>query len=406
MGLTAEEARRRLEMDGPNAIPEQRRNKLVALLAKLWGPVPWLLEAAIVLELALGNDVQATVIAVLVALDAVLALREEGGAAEALVLLRQRLSVTARVERDGAWLEVPAAELVAGDLIHVRQGDLVPADLTVGSGEISLDQSVLTGESLAVVGRDGATCYSGSIVVRGEATGEVTATGQRTYFGHTAELVRTSRAPGRLEQLIMGFVRALLILDAALALLALGDGLLRYLGWEQLVPFVVILVIAAVPIALPTTFTLASALGARELAGHGVLVTRLEAIEEAASMEVLCTDKTGTITENALEVGDLVPEPPATADELLEAAAGGERRDPGSTRLGYLARCQGSGAVVARSSCGVHAVLPRYRALRGAHRVGHRSAEVANADFHNRELTTTSSGSRGSRAFVSGTRTD
>jgi len=301
-GLTSQQAASKLAQDGPNAIPETKRNPLLAFLAKLWGPIPWLLEAAIVLELGLGNYVQALVIAILVALDATLAFREEGGAQEALELLRQRLQVQARVKRDGTWQELPASEIVQGDLVHVRQGDLVPADLELTSGEVSLDQSALTGESLAVTSRPGGKAYSGSLVVRGEATGNVVATGQRTYFGRTAELVGTTHAPGRLEQLIMGFVKALLILDVGLAVLALGDGFLRHLGWQQLLPFVVILVVAAVPIALPTTFTLASALGARELAGRGVLVTHLAAIEEAASMEVLCTDKTGTITQNTLAV--------------------------------------------------------------------------------------------------------
>lgn len=301
-GLGSQEAAARLARDGPNAIPEPKRNPLLAFLSKLWGPIPWLLEAAIVLELGLGNYVQALVIAILVALDATLAFREEGGAQEALELLRQRLEIQARVKRDGTWQELLASEIVQGDLVHIRQGDLVPADLEITSGEVSLDQSALTGESLAVTSRPGDKAYSGSLVVRGEATGTVVATGQRTYFGRTAELVGTSHAPGRLEQLIMGFVKALLVLDVGLAVLALGDGFLRHLGWQQLLPFVVILVVAAVPIALPTTFTLASALGARELAGRGVLVTHLAAIEEAASMEVLCTDKTGTITQNTLAV--------------------------------------------------------------------------------------------------------
>jgi H+-transporting ATPase len=305
-GLSSQQAATKLAQDGPNAIPESKRNPLLAFLSKLWGPIPWLLEAAIVLELGLGNYVQALVIAILVALDATLAFREEGGAQEALELLRQRLEVQARVKRDGTWQELPASQIVQGDLVHVRQGDLVPADLEITSGEISLDQSALTGESLAVTSRPGSKAYSGSLVVRGEATGNVLATGQRTYFGRTAELVGTTHAPGRLEQLIMGFVKALLILDVGLAVLALGDGFLRHLGWQQLLPFVVILVVAAVPIALPTTFTLASALGARELAGRGVLVTHLAAIEEAASMEVLCTDKTGTITQNTLAVDQTV----------------------------------------------------------------------------------------------------
>ncbi len=320
-GLTGEEAARRLARDGPNAIPEVRRSKALLFAAKLWGPVPWLLEAAIVLELVLGNVAQAVIIAVLVGLDAVLSFREEGDAQAALDLLRRRLTVEARVYRDGTWSRVAAAELVRGDLVHVRQGDLVPADLLVSTGEVALDQSALTGESNAVAVEPGGHAYSGAIVVRGEATGRVEATGTSTFFGRTAELVGSSHAPGRLEALIMGFVKALLALDAVLVVTVLVVGVSRHLAWSELLPFAVILVVAAVPVALPTTFTLASALGSRELADRGVLVTRLEAIEEAAGMEVLCSDKTGTITENRLAVESLRPYGGCDEEHLLQVAA-------------------------------------------------------------------------------------
>jgi len=320
-GLTSREAAARLARDGPNAIPEAHRNMVLAFLAKLWGPVPWLLEAAIVLELALGNIAQAVIIAILVGLDAVLSFREEGDAQAALDLLRQRLSVEARVYRDGDWAHVAAAELVRDDLVHVRQGDLVPADLILTTGEVGLDQSALTGESNAVTVTTGGRAYSGAIVVRGEASGQVEATGTGTFFGRTAELVGSSHAPGRLEQLIMGFVKALLILDVALVAVVLADGALRHQAWATLLPFAVILVVAAVPVALPTTFTLASALGSRELADQGVLVTRLAAIEEAASMEVLCSDKTGTITENHLTLASLKTYGSCDEAHLLAVAA-------------------------------------------------------------------------------------
>jgi len=320
-GLTSAEAAARLVQEGPNAIPEAHRNVVLAFLAKLWGPVPWLLEAAIVLELALGNVVQAVIIAILVGLDAVLSFREEGDAQAALDLLRQRLSIEARVCRDGDWTRVPAEELVRDDLVHVRQGDLVPADLILTDGQVSLDQSALTGESNAVTVTTKARAYSGSIVVRGEASGRVEATGTETFFGRTAQLVGNSHAPGRLEQLIMGFVKALLILDLALVVLVLADGALRHQAWTALLPFAIILIVAAIPVALPTTFTLASALGSRELADKGVLVTRLAAIEEAASMEVLCSDKTGTITENHLTLADLKAYGSCDATHLLAVAA-------------------------------------------------------------------------------------
>ena len=330
VGLSSAEAAQRLARDGPNAIPEVHQSKLALLASKLWGPVPWLLEAAIVLELVLGNDVQALIIAVLVALDAALSFREEGGAQEALALLRKQLQVIARVYRDGSWQELSAESLVEGDVVHLRQGDLVSADVELSEGQLAVDQSQLTGESLAKTVSAGELAWSGSIVVRGEATGTVTATGPRTKFGHTAELVSTSHAPGRLEQLIMGFVTALLVLDAGLVALVLVDGAVRHLPWSSLLPFAVILVVAAVPVALPTTFTLASALGSQELAAKGVLVTRLAAIEEAASMEILCSDKTGTITKNQLAVSGVVAYgcDEAHVVQLAGAASDAATQDP------------------------------------------------------------------------------
>jgi len=319
-GISEVEARLRLQRDGPNAISEAPRSKLALLGGKLWGPVPWLLEAAVILELALGNYVQAAIITVLVATDALLSFREEGGAQEALALLKERLGVEARVRRDGTWRSTPAEELVTGDVVHIRQGDLVPADLLLLSGDVALDQSSLTGESVTVTASKESPAYSGSMVVRGEATGLVRATGARTYFGRTAELVSSSHAPGRLEQLIMGFVKALLALDVLLVATVLLDGVFRHLAWSEMLPFAVILVVAAVPVALPTTFTLASALGSRELADKGVLVTRLAAIEEAAGMEVLCSDKTGTITENRLAVSRVLAYG-EKEDHVLQAAA-------------------------------------------------------------------------------------
>lgn len=342
-GLSSDEAARRLAAEGPNAIPEARQSKLALLASKLWGPVPWLLEAAIVLELVLGNDVQALIIAILMALDAGLSFREEGSAQEALALLRRQLQVLSRVCRDGTWREIPAQSLVRDDLVHLRQGDLVPADIEILDGELALDQSSLTGESLAKTAATGAQAWSGSVVVRGEATGTVRATGPRTEFGRTAELVSTSHAPGRLEQLIMGFVTALLVLDAGLVVLVLVDGAVRHMAWSGLLPFAVILVVAAVPVALPTTFTLASALGSRELAARGVLVTRLAAIEEAASMEVLCSDKTGTITENHLAVSGVVAYGGDEAHVLQLAGAASDAATQDPLDLAILAEMQHRG---------------------------------------------------------------
>ena len=301
-GLSEAEAAERLARFGPNALVEKRRHLLRALAAKLAGPVPFLLEAAVVLERAAGKVTEAAIVAAHVVFNGALSFVREGRAASALSLLRSRLAVRARVRRDGRWQVIDATGLMPGDVVHVRVGDIVPADLAVTDGTASVDQSVLTGESADVEAAAGGACYAGSVVRRGEATGEVTATGPRTSFGHTAELVRTAKTASHLEETIFKIVWALLALDGALVVAVVAYGIVARLPASEPLPFVLILVVATVPVALPATFTLAASVGALELARSGVLVTHLSAIEEAAAMDLLCSDKTGTITENRLLV--------------------------------------------------------------------------------------------------------
>jgi H+-transporting ATPase len=321
LGLSSAEAERRLKEAGPNTVPEEKRHPLRALLLKFWAPVPWMLEAAVVLEIALGKIDEAGVIAALLVLNAILAFAQESRADRALALLRGRLSALARVRRDGRWHVIPAGELVPGDAIHLRLGDIVPADVRIGSGQMLLDQSALTGESLPVEAAAGAAAYAGATVRRGEATGEVTATGARTYFGRTAELVRAAKTVTHLEGLIFAIVRYLVALDVALVVALLAYAIATGLPLTDTLPFALVLLVASVPAALPATFTLAQAFGAQELARRGVLVTRLSAIEEAAAMDVLATDKTGTITENRLTLAALEASAPHTEDELVRLAA-------------------------------------------------------------------------------------
>jgi H+-transporting ATPase len=320
-GLSSAEAARRLRELGPNAVPQEKRRPLRTLALKFWSPVPWMLEAAVVLQVALGKVDEAAVIAALLVLNALLSFLQEGRADRALALLRGRLSARARVRRDGAWRVIAASELVPGDSIHLRLGDIVPADVRIGSGQMLLDQSALTGESLPVEAAQGAAAYAGSTVRRGEATGEVTATGTRTYFGRTAELVRAAKTATHLEGLIFTIVRYLVALDVALVVALLAYAIATGLPLTDTLPFALVLLVASVPAALPATFTLAQAFGAQELAHRGVLVTRLSAIEEAAAMDVLATDKTGTITENRLTLAALEPSAPRTENELLRLAA-------------------------------------------------------------------------------------
>ncbi|MHB1801222.1 MAG: plasma-membrane proton-efflux P-type ATPase [Actinomycetes bacterium] len=327
LGLTHAEAAERLVRQGPNEIPQPVTHRVRALAAKFWAPVPWLLEAAVVLELVLGNALQGGIFAVLLIVNAVLAFTQESRSAAAVDLLRARLQVQARVDRDGTWSTVAARELVEGDLVRLRAGDFVPADVVLAGGELEVDQAALTGESLPVrvsgpehAGVAGGQAWSGSVVRRGEADATVTATGARTRFARTAELVGTTHAPGHLETLILGIVRWLVIIDLGLAAVVVVYGAATHLGWRDLLPFVLILVVASVPVALPATFTLATAIGSRRLARTGVLVTRLAAIEEAAAMSTLCADKTGTLTQNTLTVSAVLARPGQQQAQVLAAA--------------------------------------------------------------------------------------
>lgn len=320
-GLTAAEAAERRQQFGPNVVARMRPRGMGALFGKFWGVVPWMLEIAIVLDLVLGRRIEAIVIAALLVFNALVGFMQEGRAQKALALLRQRLTVTARVRRDERWQELPAAQLVPDDLVRLRMGDVVPADVRLTDGQVQVDQSQLTGESLPVEHQAGTMIYAGSLVSRGEATGVVTATGERTYFGKTAELVRVAEAPRRVEILIVRIAKYLGALVIVLAVAVLAATMLQGKPLIEMLPFGLMLLVASVPVALPMMFTMSAALGARALAESGVLVTRLSAIQDAAAMDVLCLDKTGTITENRLTVGKVEAFANATADDVLRLAA-------------------------------------------------------------------------------------
>ncbi len=306
-GLSGAEAKRRLAQFGPNAVTEEDSPTWRRLLVKFWAPVPWMLEAAVILQLALGKYVEALVIAVLVLFNAALGFVQESRARTTLEALKSRLALMASVRRDGAWQTVPAAELVPGDLIKLSLGGIVPADARLTGGEVLLDQSTLTGESLPVEGEAGRIAYAGALVRRGEALAQVTATGARTRFGRTAELVRTAHGTSTQQTTVLRVVRNLAIFNGAVIVALVAYGSVLGLQTQAMISLTLTAILAAIPVALPATFTLASALGARALAAHGVLPTRLSAVEEAATLDVLCSDKTGTITRNALAVTAVRP---------------------------------------------------------------------------------------------------
>ena len=348
VGLTSAEAADRLLAAGANEVAAEKIHPWRDFLTKFWAPVPWMLEAVIALQLVLGKQGEAVVIAVLLVVNAVLGFLQEGRANRALALLRTRLNVQARVLRDGQWQLKPARELVPGDFVHVRMGDLIPADLRLTEGELQIDQSSLTGESLPIEARLGADVFSGSMATRGEASGEVTATGTHTRFGKTAELVRSAKTVSHLQSIIFGIVKYLVAFDVALVLLLLWYALMTGMPLTDVLPFALILLVASVPVALPATFTLATALGSLELAQCGVLVTRLSAIEEAAAMDVLASDKTGTITENRLVLAQWQPwNGVAEADLLCYAGWASDAATQDPIDLAILARVQEQGALSA-----------------------------------------------------------
>jgi H+-transporting ATPase len=320
-GLTSDEAHARLEKDGPNAMPDTSAHPLRNAMAKFWAPVPWLLEASIVLELVLHKYYEAAIIAALLVFNAALAYFQEGRAQATLAALKSRLALNASVQRDGVWKTVPAAELVCGDLVKLSLGGVVAADVHLTAGSVELDQSMLTGESLPIDAGPGADTYAGALVKRGEATAVVTATGTRTKFGRTAELVRTAHVVSTQQKAVLKIVRNLAIFNGVL-IIAMGIyAYTQAMPWSEIVPLLLTSVLAAIPVALPATFTLAAAVGARSLAKLGVLPTRLSAVDEAASIDILCSDKTGTLTLNALSVTSVRPLPGFDEAHVLGMAA-------------------------------------------------------------------------------------
>ena len=320
-GLTSEEARRRLNKVGPNTMPDTALHPLRMALEKFWAPVPWMLEAATVLELALGKYVEAGIIAALLVFNAALGLFQESRAQATLAALKSRLALNASVRRGNVWMTLPAADLVPGDVIKLSLGGVVAADARLIDGGILLDQSMLTGESMPIEAGTGVQAYAGALVRRGEAIAEVTATGVRTKFGRTAELIRTAHVVSSQQNAVLRVVRNLAAFNGVVIVMLVIYARFLKMPVAEIIPLVLTAVLASIPVALPATFTLAAALGARALAKLGVLPTRLSAVDEAASMDVLCSDKTGTLTLNSLTVTSVHPMPGYDEVRVLALAA-------------------------------------------------------------------------------------
>ncbi len=302
-GLTSVEAGSRLQKFGPNAMPDTALHPLRRALMQFWTAVPWMLEAAIVLEVVLGKYFEAAIIACLLVFNAALGFFQEGHAQATLAALKARLALNAAVKRDNAWKTIPVSELVVGDVVKLSLGAVVPADVHLTDGSVLIDQSMLTGESVPIEASAGFDTYASALVRRGEAVAEVTATGARTKFGRTAELVRTAHVVSSQQKAVLRVVRNLALSNGCIIILLVvyARALLK-MQTGEIVPLVLTAILASIPVALPATFTLAAAIGAKALAKLNVLPTRLSAVDEAASIDVLCVDKTGTLTRNALTV--------------------------------------------------------------------------------------------------------
>jgi len=306
-GLSSAEAARRLSESGPNEVAAEEAHSVGRWLRHFRSPVPWMLEATIALQVVAGERIEAAMVAVLLLINVAMGVVQEGRANATLALLRQRLAPKARVRRDGTWHDVPASGLVVGDVVQLTLGGIVPADMRLTSGAILLDQSMLTGESVAVEQTAGALAYASALVRRGEAVGEVMATGTRTYFGRTAELVRSADVESSEQKAVLGVVKALTAVNMAIVVAMVAYARVIGMTVAEIVPLVLAALLSAVPVAMPAVFTLAATLGARRLAAQDVLLARLPALQEAAMIDVLCVDKTGTLTENSLGVAEVVP---------------------------------------------------------------------------------------------------
>ncbi len=320
-GLTSSEARRRLQAYGPNEVPEKQERPVLRFLRKFWGLTPWMLEFTALLTFLLQSLGDTYIILALLVMNGIMGFYQEERASAAITYLRGQLQVSARVRRDGTWSLVPARELVPGDLVRIRIGDFVPADLRTHEGRVEVDQSAVTGESLSVEKGPGQVVVSGSTITRGEATAVVVATGVKTAFGKTVELVQIAKPRLHMEEVTSKVVQWLLVMVGSLLAIGIAFTALQGRDVVSILPLAVVLLVSAIPVALPTMFTISMALGSLELAKKGVLITRLSAGEDAATMDVLCADKTGTITLNRLRVVETVPLDGYSDRDVLRFAA-------------------------------------------------------------------------------------
>jgi H+-transporting ATPase len=344
-GLSGAEAAKRLTQYGPNAIPEKKDNPVLKFLTYFWGPIPWMIEAAVVLSGVVQHWLDFGVILVLLCSNAVVGFWEEHQAGDAIAALRSKLAVTARVRRDGTWTNPNAAELVPGDVVRLRLGDIVPGDARLLAGDpIEVDESTLTGESLPATRKPGDAVFSGSIVRQGETDAMIYATGLNTYFGKTAQLVESAHTVSHFQRAVLKIGDYLIVLASVLVLLVVGVALYRRDPLLDTLEFALVLLVAAIPVAMPTVLSVTMAVGAKLLAKKQAIVTRLAAIEELAGVDILCSDKTGTLTQNKLTLGDpFSVHGIAPAQVILDAALASRAEDKDTIDLAVIAGVKSDG---------------------------------------------------------------
>ena len=331
-GLTQAEAQKRLTQYGPNEIEEKKTNTFLKFLTYFWGPIPWMIEIAVILSAVARHWPGFAIILLLLLTNAVVGFWEEYQAGNAIAALKATLAIKARVKRDGKWVTPPARELVPGDVIRVRLGDIVPADARLLEGDpIEVDQSALTGESLPAERKSGEAIFSGSIIRQGEIGALVYATGANTYFGKTAELVQGAKTVSHFQRAVLKIGNYLITLAVVLVSVIVAVAIFRGDPILTTLQFALVLTVAAIPVAMPTVLSVTMAVGARLLANKKAIVTRLAAIEELAGVDVLCADKTGTLTQNKLTLGDPFCVNNITAEQVILDAALASRADNNDT---------------------------------------------------------------------------
>ena len=325
-GLSSLEAEKRLHQYGLNEVTEKKVNPLIKFIRYFWGPIPWLIEVAIILSSIIQHWEDLGIITALLVLNAVVGFWQEHKADNAIELLKEKLALKARVLRDNKWHEISAKELVPGDIIHISSGDIVPADSKIVN-EISLDESVLTGESLPVDKKASDIAYSGSIVVQGETNALVTSTGLNTYFGKTAQLIEKAKTQSFLQKTVIKIGDYLIVLAALMITTIFIAALFRHESFFATLQFALVLVVASIPVALPAVLSVTMAVGAVALAKKEAIVSKLVAIVEMAGVDILCADKTGTITKNELTLGEIKSFGKFKDENILLCAALASQRD-------------------------------------------------------------------------------